>query len=131
MKLYKMDIGENTRVSLSVKLDRTNPSGIHIGKNTALAFGAAVITHDFVNRKHYDTYIGECCFIGARSIIMPGRRVGNNCIIGAGAVVLKDVPDGSVVIGNPGVVVERGILTGVWGTRAKKEDISTLEVTVN
>jgi acetyltransferase-like isoleucine patch superfamily enzyme len=122
-----MDIGENTRISLSVKLDKTNPKGVHIGKNSALAFEAAVLTHDFINRIHHNTYIGECCFIGARAVIMPGRRVGNHCIIGAGAVVMKDVPDGSVVIGNPGIVVERGIETGVWGSRPEKPTVPPVQ----
>ncbi|MBY5663146.1 acyltransferase [Rhizobium leguminosarum] len=116
-KVHGMDIGENSRISLSVKLDKTNPKGVHVGKHTALAFEVAVLTHDFINGKHVDTYIGDYCFIGARAIIMPGRRVGNHCIIGPGAVVMKDVPDGSVVIGNPSTVVERGIKTAAWGKR--------------
>ena len=39
------------------------------------------------------------------SIVMPGRRIGNNCIVGAGAVVTSDIPDNSVCAGNPAKVI--------------------------
>ena len=32
---------------------------------------------------------------------MPGSRIGRNVIIGAGSVVRGEVPDNSIVIGNP------------------------------
>lgn len=34
-------------------------------------------------------------------------RIGNNVIIGAGAVVTKNVPDNSVVVGNPMRIIDR------------------------
>jgi UDP-2-acetamido-3-amino-2,3-dideoxy-glucuronate N-acetyltransferase len=43
--------------------------------------------------------------IGAGAIILPGVTVGADAMIGSGAVVVKDVPDGAVVIGNPGRMV--------------------------
>lgn len=39
------------------------------------------------------------------SIILKGVRVGNNVIIGAGSLVNKDIPDNSVVAGNPAKVI--------------------------
>ena len=45
--------------------------------------------------------IGEHCFIGARSIILPGVTLGDHCIVGSGSVVTKSFPTGSVVGGNP------------------------------
>jgi sugar O-acyltransferase (sialic acid O-acetyltransferase NeuD family) len=50
--------------------------------------------------------VGESSFIGAGSVIRQGIKIGNNCMIGAGAVIVKDVPDGALVIGNPGSVKE-------------------------
>lgn len=46
-------------------------------------------------------YIGENSWIGAGSIVRDKVRIGKNCIIGAGSVVISDVPDGTVVVGNP------------------------------
>lgn len=116
-KVWGAQIGKNVRISFTTKIDKTNPRGVVIGDDTALAFGAAILTHDFVNSAHRITKIGSCCFIGARSIIMPGVSIGDHCIIGSGAVVLKDVPSNSVVLGNPGRVMERGIKTGIWGMK--------------
>jgi acetyltransferase-like isoleucine patch superfamily enzyme len=40
-------------------------------------------------------------FLGIRSVILPGVTVGNNAYVAAGAVVSDDVPDRTVVAGNP------------------------------
>ena len=45
--------------------------------------------------------IGNDVWIGTRSIILPGVKVGNHAIIGAGSVITKDVPDWGIVGGNP------------------------------
>jgi serine acetyltransferase len=37
--------------------------------------------------------------------VLPNSRIGSNCIIGAGTIVRGDIPDNSVVMGNPGKVV--------------------------
>lgn len=37
--------------------------------------------------------------------MLPGTTIGNDCIIGACAVVKGNIPDGSIVIGNPGKIV--------------------------
>ena len=44
--------------------------------------------------------------IGMGAILMNGCKIGKNCIIGAGALVTQNVeiPDNSLVIGNPGKV---------------------------
>ena len=49
--------------------------------------------------------IGESSFIGARASILPGTSIGRGCIIGACAVVKGEIPDYSIVIGNPGKIV--------------------------
>lgn len=53
--------------------------------------------------------IGDCSLIGMGAILLNGCKIGKNCLIGAGALVTGgvDVPDGSVVLGNPGKVVRR------------------------
>lgn len=43
--------------------------------------------------------------IGARSIIMYNVNIGHDVVIAAGSIVTKDVPDYSVVAGNPARIV--------------------------
>lgn len=110
-----MDIHDSVVFSMTAKLDKTHPKGMHIGKNTYIAFGASILSHDMVRALKLDTHVGENCFIGARSIIMPGIKIGNGCIVAAGAVVVKDVPSGSIVAGNPAKVIKTDIVTTKFG----------------
>lgn len=36
---------------------------------------------------------------------MPGVTIGNDVIVGGGTIVVKDIPDNSVVAGNPGRII--------------------------
>lgn len=49
--------------------------------------------------------VGEDAFIGARAFLLPGVQVGTGAVVGACAVVTRDVPDWTVVVGNPARVV--------------------------
>ncbi|KEY71718.1 hypothetical protein S7711_02946 [Stachybotrys chartarum IBT 7711] len=51
--------------------------------------------------------IGDDCWIGGNTTIMPGVTIGKGCTIGAGSIVTKDVPDFSVAIGSPARVVKK------------------------
>lgn len=53
-----------------------------------------------------EVVIGNDVWIGGRVIILPGVHIGNGAIIGAGAVVTKDVPEYSIVGGNPAKVIK-------------------------
>ena len=48
--------------------------------------------------------IGDNVMIGAGAVILPRLTIARNSIIGAGAVVTKDVPAGSIVVGNPACI---------------------------
>ena len=120
IRVWKMDIGEGTVISLSAKLDKTNPQGIHIGKYTVVTFGAAILTHDYVNNRDGDVHIGDNCFVGAHSVILPGVTIGDSCIVAAASVVARDVPAGSLVTGNPARVVEANVKTTHYGVRSSR-----------
>lgn len=110
-----MDLHPGCRISLKANLDWTNPSGVHVDDGTYIAFEAVILTHDMSRVLTTDTYIGKNCFIGARSIIMPGVRIGDQCIVATGAVVVHDVPPHSIVGGNPAKILRSDIKTGRWG----------------
>ena len=113
--IWGMDIQPDCMISLSAKLDKSNPRGVHIGRSTAVNFGACILTHDYPRALHADTWIGRECQIGANSIIMPGVRIGSNSVVAVASVVMKDVPPNCLVAGNPARIIEKGIRTGRWG----------------
>lgn len=43
--------------------------------------------------------------IGAKTMILPDVKIGNNVVIAAGSVVTKDIPDNSIVGGVPAKVI--------------------------
>ena len=45
--------------------------------------------------------------IGSGATVLCGVTIGERAIVGAGSVVTKDVPDGSIVAGNPARVLRR------------------------
>lgn len=112
--IYGMDIGEGTLISRKASLDVVNPKSIHIGKYTSLA-SAVLLTHDACRQMKADIFIGDNCFLGMRSIILPGIKIGNEVIVGAGSVVTKDVPSNCIVAGNPAKIIKEGITCGKLG----------------
>lgn len=114
-KVYGMNLHKTTVLSWGAFLDKTNPKGINIGKYTYVANSAMILTHDYINQKHLNTYIGDNCFIGARAIIMPGVKVGDFCIIGAGTVVTKNIKSNSLCVGNPGVIIKDDLKVERYG----------------
>lgn len=49
--------------------------------------------------------IGNDVWIGGAAIILPGVTIGDGSVVGAGSVVVHDVPQASVVVGNPARIV--------------------------
>lgn len=78
---------------------------IHIGYGSYIAPNVGLITadHKLDNLDEHedaqDVKIGEKCWIGMNSIILPGVVLGNQTIVAAGSVVTKSFPDGKVVVG--------------------------------
>ncbi len=114
-RCFGMDIHPSAQFSLSARLDRTFPIGVHIGEASYVAFEACILTHDRVRGLYLHTRIGRNCFIGGRAIILPGVCVGDGSIVAAGAVVTKDVPAKCIVAGNPARVIKRNISSGPYG----------------
>ena len=98
-------VGNNVDI-LASNIDMGEPYLIHIGNNVTLT-GVKLLTHDACLYKTTGytrvgkVHIGNDVFVGWGSIILPNVTIGNNVVIGAGSVVAKDIPDNSVVVGNP------------------------------
>jgi maltose O-acetyltransferase len=106
-----MRVGRNVYVGRDTYLSSVCPWLITIGDDTIIGSGVTILCHDnstklqtgYTRIARVD--IGRRVYIGARSIILPGVRVGDDAIIGAGSIVSRDVPPAVVAVGNPACVV--------------------------
>ena len=102
-------MGENVYIGTR-KIDLAHGFLLEIGNNVTLS-DCRILLHDASTKmflgysKVGKVVIGNNVFIGADAIILPNTKIGNNVIVGAGTVVTKDIPDNSVVVGNPGRVI--------------------------
>ncbi len=102
--------GDHVWVDLGVWIEVTTPTAVTIEDYAKIAWGAIIFAHDAAANSMIDlpmrvlpTRIGYNSAIGAHSIIMPGVQVGKHCGVLPGSVVTKDVPDYTIVGGNPAV----------------------------
>jgi acetyltransferase-like isoleucine patch superfamily enzyme len=102
--------GENCFISKNAEIP--DPYLVCMGDNVWITAGSTLLGHDasvvminVMEEGHLDSVgpivIGDNCFIGNNTLILPNISIGSNTIIGAGSVVTKDVPDNSVWAGNP------------------------------
>lgn len=122
VRVFGMDIDPTVQMSLSATLDKTFPKGVHIGEYSYLAFESRILTHDRTRGLYLHTRIGRNCFIGGRSMILPGVTIGDNCVIGAGSIVTRDVPPNSIVAGNPAKIIRSNIEVGRYGRFLDADD---------
>jgi acetyltransferase-like isoleucine patch superfamily enzyme len=85
---------------------------IVVGKGTFIAPNVGIITanHDPENLDLHlpgsEVHIGERCWLGMNSVILPGVTLGPGTVVGAGSVVSHSFPDGNCVIaGTPAKVI--------------------------
>ena len=109
-KYVGMGIGSVVMAGVSINAD--SKIGDHCILNTNCSVDHDCIIEDYVHISPNaslagNVQIGEGTHVGIGSTIIQGIKVGRNCIIGAGTVIIKDVPDNSVVVGNPGKVIKK------------------------
>lgn len=112
------DYDEHGFIHQSVWFDSSERySLIKIGKAVTLSRDVILLTHDYSIRNAINAFekninnikykflksivIGNNCFIGARTIILPGTDIGDDVIVGAGSVVKGIVPSKTVWGGAP------------------------------
>lgn len=94
----------------------SNASGgrIVIGKGTIIAPNVGLVTTNHLPNdisKHAapkDIIIGNRCWLGMNSMILPGVQLGDNTIVAAGAVVTKSYPEGwCILAGVPARIIRK------------------------
>lgn len=107
-------LGDNSGIGIECVLQ----GSIYIGKDVMMGPQVWIYTR---NHRHNDierpmieqgfeeekpVTIDDDVWIGSRVTILPGVHIGKGSIIGTGSVVTKDVPDYTIVAGNPAKVVK-------------------------
>ena len=105
---YNTTVGDNFFLNVNGKL--MDSGKITIGNNVFIAPNVCIITEEHAmdagQRAQELEYthpvtIGDNVWICTGAIVLPGVTIGDNSVIGAGSVVTKDIPPGSLAVGNP------------------------------
>jgi len=125
VNLYKCKIGKNCKIDAFVYIEEGVeigdeckirpfvfiPTGVKIGNRVFIGPGVIFTNDKYPKVKGKwelkETVVEDEVSIGAGATILPGIRIGRGAMIGAGAVVTKDVPEKSVVVGNPARLLKR------------------------
>lgn len=106
-----MKVGTNCHGLAASTIDYAHCWLIEIGDNVTFAPQVYLLAHDASTKRYLDytkiakIKIQDNVFIGARALIMPGVSIGKGAIIAAGSVVTKNIPQNTIVAGNPAKVI--------------------------
>ena len=103
-----LTVGKNVVIELTADIDDNYPYLITIGDNCSISNHVRILAHDATTFRYTNghTRLGkvvlkEDCFIGERTIILPGVTIGPNVLVAAGSVVNRDIPPNSCAAGVP------------------------------
>lgn len=87
-------------------------AGVYIGSYVQFGPNVGVLSsnHDLYDQRisnNKKVIIGDYCWLGMNSIVLPGVKLGTRTIVAAGSVVTKSFPDGYCVLaGSPAKIIK-------------------------
>ena len=134
VNLYGCEIGDESRIGTFVEIQKGAIIGrrVKVSSHSFICEGVTIedevfIGHGvmFINDKYpratnpagnlqtevdwkcVATLVRRCASIGSNSTILCGVTIGEGAIVGAGSVVTRDVPDWTIVAGNPAKIIRQ------------------------
>lgn len=132
INLYGCEIGDESKIGAFVEIQKNASvgkrckisshtficEGVTIEDNVFIGHGVMFINDSYPRATAADgnlqteadwkverTVVKKGASIGSGATILSNVKIGENAIVGAGSVVTKDVPRGSIVVGNPAKVL--------------------------
>jgi acetyltransferase-like isoleucine patch superfamily enzyme len=132
INLYGCEIGDESKIGAFVEIQKNASvgkrckisshtfvcEGVTIEDNVFIGNGVMFINDSYPRATAADgnlqteadwkverTVVKNGASIGSGATILSNVSIGENAIVGAGSVVTKDVPPGSIVVGNPAKVL--------------------------
>ena len=119
-RLVGCKVGKNVFMGYDIYFDVHNANLIHIEDDVQIASRSLILCH----KRDLSTYaqgsdyyklpyhklpvkLKKGCVVGMGSIVMPGITIGEGSIVAAGSTVIKDVPQWTIVAGNPAKVIKK------------------------
>jgi maltose O-acetyltransferase len=116
-------LGRASTINRNCRLDTRG--GISIGDNVIVADDVSILTadHDIRNGwggRQRPVSIADFVFLGTGCMILPGVNIGRGAVVGAGAIVTKDVPEWTIVAGNPARPIGTRTVFTAYTTRYRR-----------
>lgn len=107
---YNMDFPAKVIVGKGLRIEHMggvviNPNAI-LGENITLLNGVLIGSQSRGSKKGYPV-IGNDVWIGTNAVIVGSIKIGDHVLIAPGAYINFDVPECSIVLGNPGQIIHR------------------------
>jgi len=109
-------IGKNCKISSHTFICE----GVHIEDNVFIGHNVSFINDIYPRATNEDgqlqsqddwkvveTFVKKGASVGTSATILAGVTIGKNAIVGAGSIVTKDVPENTIVAGNPAKILRK------------------------
>ncbi|MEQ9376699.1 MAG: DapH/DapD/GlmU-related protein [Imperialibacter sp.] len=111
---FILEIGKECYVGMNTTIDGYLEK-VTIGANVSIAQNVHIMSASGPNAskafqrifpiERIPVIIGNHCWIGASSVVMPGVELGKFCIVGVNSFVTKSFPDYSIIGGSPAKLI--------------------------
>jgi maltose O-acetyltransferase len=121
-----LSIGPDTYITGPLHIDLTAP--VHIGARVHMGYDVQILATDHEigdvvqrcgPRVFRGVRIGDGAWLGSRTVILPGVRIGAGAVVAAGAVVTRDVPENVLVGGVPARLIRHLDVESTLGKRVR------------